>query len=143
MPMSLIRFRVLGLLAAATAILAILPAQAQPKPTRDDVVRLDAQAIRLRNAGRYANAIKQHYKAIEAAKSVWGADHWDVAPVMSNLSETYRLDWPYDKAIPLAEEALKRYRTGNQASDEGGTYVANRGMQLTRDVCDCIRSAHT
>src|SRR5579883_92871 len=131
-----IRSRAFGLAIAFALGLAALPAIGQPRPTQADVKRLDEQAIRLRKAGRYADAIKQHEKAIAAAKQVWGENDWGVAPCIGDLAETYRLDWQYDKAVPLAEDALRRFQIAYKRGEVGASYLASACV----NVANCYAS---
>ena len=74
------------------------PAQEQGP---DDLDALNHQALRLRQAGKYAEATEIAKQSLALAERKFGPDHSNVAPSLNNLAFLYQNQGRYDEAEPL------------------------------------------
>lgn len=68
--------------------------------------KLNDQAVKLHDAGRYDEAVPMAERALAIQESVLGQDHPDVAATVNNLAELYLAKNDYTRAEPLLLRAL-------------------------------------
>jgi len=99
-----------GLLLRALMVVWVLaiavPAAAQQA---EDADALNAQVVRLYQAGKYAEAIPIAERVLAIREKALGPDHPDVATSLNNLAELYRAQGRTAQAEPLYRRALVVY----------------------------------
>ncbi|MEH1800478.1 MAG: tetratricopeptide repeat protein, partial [Nostoc sp.] len=69
--------------------------------------RLNEQAIKLYNEGKYSEAIPLAERALAIRKQILGEEHPDVATSLNNLALLYKSQGRYADAEPLYRQALE------------------------------------
>ena len=90
----------------AAAILAGLAQPAARAQGGDDLAALNAQVIKLYQAGKYADATVIAKRSLALAEQQSGPDHPDVGTSLNNLAELYRAQGRYAEAEPLSKRSL-------------------------------------
>jgi CHAT domain-containing protein/Tfp pilus assembly protein PilF len=103
-------------LVALYSPMAVVAAKAEPGmrglPQADELAeasRLNDEAIKLYNAGRYDTAVPLAVQALAIYEKVYGPQHIEVAQLLENLATFYRAKGDYAKAEPLIERQLAIY----------------------------------
>ena len=90
-------------LIGTVALSAAAHAQA---PKTDDLAALNAQVVKLYQAGKYAEATEIAKRSLAITEKALGPDHADVGTSLNNLAELYRVQGRYADAEPLSKRAL-------------------------------------
>ncbi|MEO1610013.1 MAG: tetratricopeptide repeat protein [Pseudomonadota bacterium] len=94
--------RIFGVLLAV--LLAVsTPVRAQ---TEGEISALISNVSRLRQTGKYGEAIGPAKKLLEIAEQLLGPDHPNVGTMLNNLAELYRLQGRYAEAEPLYKRTI-------------------------------------
>jgi len=102
-------------IAAAIGITAAGPARAEgPQkkapaaaiPEVEEAKRLNAEGARLRQQGRYDEALSLEERALRIREEALGPDHPNVAICLNNLGELYSAKGDYARAEPLHKRSL-------------------------------------
>jgi tetratricopeptide (TPR) repeat protein len=72
----------------------------------DDPTALNAEVLRLYQAGKYAEATEIAQRLLAIREQALGPDHLDVSTSLNNLGELYRAQGRYTEAEPLLERSL-------------------------------------
>src|SRR5262249_43574991 len=75
-------------------------------PALHEARRLYQGALKLRDAGKYDEAIPLFERALEIRERIFGPDHRDVADVLNSLAILYYYKGDYVRAEPLCQRAL-------------------------------------
>jgi tetratricopeptide (TPR) repeat protein len=76
-------------------------AQTTQSDSLEEAKRLNDEAIKLHNAGRYKEAIPLAERALAIYEKAFGADHPDVAQSLNNLTVLYQAKGDYAKAVEV------------------------------------------
>jgi CHAT domain-containing protein/Tfp pilus assembly protein PilF len=104
--------RCLGLLAflaiaVACARLGSQRALGQDNPDKADLLAAYREGDRLKQQGRYPEAIQQYEKAVALAPKVYGPDHLNTATLMNNLAFLYDAAGRYEESEKMHLRSLK------------------------------------
>jgi CHAT domain-containing protein/Tfp pilus assembly protein PilF len=75
-------------------------------PALQEARKLYQGALKLRDAGKYDEAIPLFERALEIRERIFGPDHRDVADVLNSLAILYYYKGDYVRAEPLCQRAL-------------------------------------
>ena len=110
---------ILSTLACGLLTLVSSQAIAQVDELLTEANHLNDKCIEFYNAGKYNEAIESCQRSLAIAEKVLGSEPPDVAAVLNNLAETYRLKGEYAKAEPhylrslmIREKALGSEHSG-------------------------------
>jgi CHAT domain-containing protein/Flp pilus assembly protein TadD len=83
------------------------PLAAQESEDEKAALAAFQQAERLRQTGKYPEAVRAYEKAVARAERAWGLMDTTTAIIMNNLADTLRLQGRYAKAEPLFLRSLR------------------------------------
>ena len=92
-------------------LVAGLGAPASRAQGADDLAALNAQVVKLYQAGKYAEATKIAKRSLALAEKQFGPDHPDVGQSLNNLAGLYESQGRYAEAEPLYKRTLALWET--------------------------------
>jgi tetratricopeptide (TPR) repeat protein/CHAT domain-containing protein len=98
--------RPLGTMVLAGLVWSVVLTGAADAQTDDDPAALNAEVVRLYQAGKYAEATKVAERLLAIREKVLGPEHTDVARSLNNLAEVYRAQGRNAEAEPLYRRSL-------------------------------------
>ena len=104
--------RIIAMLAALVLIQTVLTVpgycanESKAAPASEDPAALNAEAVRLYQAGRYADAIPLAERVLALREKGLGPEHPDVAGSLHNLARLYKSMGDYAKSEPLYQRSL-------------------------------------
>ena len=100
------RARQLVAVVAAGLVCAVVLAFVSHAQTADDVAALNAELVRLYQAGRFAEATEIAERVLAIREKALGPEHRDVGSALNNLATLYRDQGRIAEAEPLLKRAL-------------------------------------
>src|SRR5438045_3348308 len=117
----------MGLLAA----ILILACQSVTQAQSEDLAALDAKIVKLRDAGKYVEAIPLAERLLALTRSQKGDEHADVGTCMDALATLYLHQGRYGDAEPLYRGALQiREKTLGREHPKLGSSLNNLAALL-------------
>ena len=98
----------------------------------DELSVLDAQVIKLYQAGKYSDASSVAERALALSEQLYGPSHPNVAVALNDLAELYRAEGRYADAEPITRRALAIRETALGRDDPGVAQSLNLLAELCR-----------
>jgi CHAT domain-containing protein/tetratricopeptide (TPR) repeat protein len=117
---------VLGLASAGAGVIS---ASAQ---TAADADRISAEATRLYQAGKYAEAIPLAQQALAIREKALGAEHVSIATSLATLAEWHRVQGRFAEAEPLLKRSLAIYEKNHGLEHPNVAAISGRLGNLFR-----------
>jgi CHAT domain-containing protein/tetratricopeptide (TPR) repeat protein len=90
-----------------TLVLAVFTGRLASAQTTAEVDKLDAEVLKLYQAGMYAETMRQAERALSLREAALGSEHPSVAASLYKLGILYRIHGLHDQAAPLFKRSLE------------------------------------
>ena len=113
---------------------------AQALAAEDEVLRLLDEAQKLKDKGRYGDALPLVEQALALSRKALGRDHLGTAMSLNRLASLYQAKGEYARAEPLFRESLEVYEKGLGPVDMAVAHSVNNLALLYVDKGEYVRA---